>query len=164
MKTMNRIFALGTVVCGIVFMAACSKESMPQQPEEVLSLKQGTLIPIAISASGISANGTNSGAYTASGAFSSNGSWSESYSWNGNKYHSKIDFTDANGSFEMHVSGNLAFSSATDGSGVGTWTIKKCSGVYAGMDGNGNNTIVISNWNAATGGDVYETFDGEIDL
>jgi len=164
MKNMSFLRNTTGLLLGLMLATSCSKETLPQQPAEALSFKKGTLVPITISAGGLSANGVNSGAYTASGAFNSSGSWSETYSWNGNKYHSKVDFTDANGSFEMHVSGNIAFSSATNGGGTGTWTIKNCSGVYAGMDGSGSNTIVISNWNATTGGTISQTFDGDVDL
>lgn len=164
MKSISFLRNTAGLLVGLMLVASCSKENLPTQPNETLSFKSGNLVPISILASGLSSNGINSGTYAANGAFSSAGSWTETYSWNGSKYHSKIDFADANGSFEMHVSGNLAFSSATDGNGTGTWTIKKCTGVYAGMDGNGSNTIVISNWNPTTGGNVSETFDGGVDL
>jgi hypothetical protein len=163
MKTIQIIRNTAGFAAGLVLLASFSMATLSSQPAEVLSLNQGTSVPISISASGVSVGYTNSGTYTASGAFSASGQWSEEYSWNGNAYHSKVEFTDANGSFELYVHGQFALTSATDGSGSGTWKMKKCTGAYAGMDGEGTNIITISNLVNGSG-TVSQSFSGNIEL
>ena len=139
-----------TVVCAAL-VASCSKESLPVNPTDNPSLKQGAPVAVAILASGNTVGNTNTGSFVASGAFSAVGTWVETYTYNGNKVHSKIEFTDGTSSFELHTKSTLSFSNATNATGSGTWEVKKCTGTYSGMDGSGTLTISLTNWDGSQG-------------
>jgi hypothetical protein len=162
MKTISFLRNTTGLLVGLLLVASCGKETLPLNPEKPVSFKNGNLIPVSILLDGTSSGSTNSGTFSASGAIGSTGTWVEDYSWNGNKYHSKIEFTDSNGSFELYVHGQFTFSNATDGSGIGTWKVKKCTGAYVGMDGEGTNTLIISNFNGVSG-IISQSLLGDVD-
>lgn len=108
-------------------------------------------------------NTVNKGVFTTSGAFYASGDYYETYKFNGKYYQGEVTLSNTDGTISFNVSGEIIFSDASNATGTCKWKMKKCTGLYKELSGNGTGTLVVSNWNQTKGtGDISQSWTGDV--